>query len=143
MAFEGQTPREEPEFPKGQLAFGGALDFGRRKRGQIGGRVGRGLGFSAIDSGQGRFPFGHPASLRLTLSALAVNHGGVEELWRQAGQAAMGPQSATERDQGGAEVVGRAPAGTERGASPANDGGAYRPPARMAEPGQGFTFCLP
>ena len=67
----------------------------------------------------------------LELSALAVNHGGIEELWRQTSQAAVGPQGAAEGDDGGAEVIGRAPAGTEGDASPASDGGADRPPARM------------
>ena len=67
----------------------------------------------------------------LALSALAGNHGGVEEAWSEASQAAMGPQSAAEGDESGAEVIGRAREGTEGDASPASDGGADRPPARM------------
>ena len=131
MALEGQMSGREPELAEGQLAFDGALDFWRWKRRQISGRVGRGLGFTAVDFGQDRFPFGYPAATGLALSALAVNHGGVEEPWSEASQAAMGAQGAGERDEGGPEVIGRAREGPEGDASPASDGGAHRSPARM------------
>lgn len=143
MTFEGQVPGLKPEFPKGQLAFDGAPDFRRRERRQIRGVRRSRRGVSAVDFGQDRFPFGPPAPLRLGLAALAVNHGGVEEPWRAAGQAAMGPQGAVERDEGGSEVIRRAREGTQGAANPARHGGAHRPAASIAVPGQGFTFCLP
>ena len=143
MTFEGQVPGLKPEFPKGQLAFDGAPDFRRRQGRQIRGGRGSRRGFSAVDFGQDRFPFGPPAPLRLALAALPVNHGGVEEPWRAAGQAAMGPQGAAERDEGGAKVIRRTREGTQGEPNPARHGGAHRPAASIAEPGQGFTFCLP
>ena len=78
--------------------------------------------------------------MSLALSALAGNHGGVEEAWSEASQAAMGPQGTAKRDDGGAEVVGRAPARTEGDASPTSDGRAHSPPARVT--GQDFTFLF-
>jgi hypothetical protein len=90
MALKGQMPGREPELPEGQLAFDAPLDFRRRKRREISGGSGRRRGFSAVDLGQDKFPFRHPAAMGLELSALAVNHGGVEEPGREASQSAMG-----------------------------------------------------
>jgi len=143
MTFEGQVPGLKPELPKGQLAFDGAPDFRRWQRRQIRGGRGSRRRSSAIDFGEGRFPFGPPAPLRLALAALALNHNGVEEPWREAGQAAMGAQGAAERDEGGAKVIRRRSEGTQGAANPASHGGAHRRAASIAEPGQGFTFCLP
>jgi hypothetical protein len=55
----------------------------------------------------------------------------------------MSPQGAAERDEGGAEVIRGTREGTQGEANPASHGGAHRPAASIAEPRQGFTFCLP
>src|SRR5215831_10194277 len=89
------------------------LDARRRQRWLFFGIVVRSTHFATVGLGKGRFPGCHPAVTFGAVLGLALDHGLVEELRREPGQAAMGAQGASIGGERLVEVARTAPAAAQ------------------------------